>query len=238
MGDSWIALVFVTFCAAFLLPRQFFVAFVQRPGPRSLETARWALPLYLFAINLPVPILVLGRPRSRGAGLTAGRLRSRRGAELARAPNARVPRRGLCGQCDDLRIVDRAERHGRQLSRSTLRTISGVPADSLGRISPIDDRRRRPRWPSDSLHASSDAFTGRHWSRLVRRGHPSASGLAWSAVLATGDAVRRAGRSDRGRDLLGPADRESIVRPGARRRLASMRFSDSPIRQREVRPSG
>ena len=57
MGDSWIALVFVTFCAAFLLPRQFFVAFVQRPGPRSLETARWALPLYLFAINLPVPIL-------------------------------------------------------------------------------------------------------------------------------------------------------------------------------------
>jgi PAS domain S-box-containing protein len=57
MGDSWISLVFVTFCAAFLLPRQFFVAFVQRPGPRSLETARWALPLYLFAINLPVPIL-------------------------------------------------------------------------------------------------------------------------------------------------------------------------------------
>ena len=57
MGDTWIALVFVTFCAAFLLPRQFFVAFVQRPGPRSLTTARWALPLYLFAINLPVPIL-------------------------------------------------------------------------------------------------------------------------------------------------------------------------------------
>jgi len=57
MGDSWISLVFVTFCAAFLLPRQFFVAFVQRPGPRSLQTARWALPLYLFAINLPVPIL-------------------------------------------------------------------------------------------------------------------------------------------------------------------------------------
>ena len=57
MGESWISLVFVTFCAAFLLPRQFFVAFVQRPGPGSLETARWALPLYLFAINLPVPVL-------------------------------------------------------------------------------------------------------------------------------------------------------------------------------------
>ncbi len=57
MGDSWVALVFVTFCAAFLLPRQFFVAFVQRPSPRSLQTARWALPVYLFAINLPVPIL-------------------------------------------------------------------------------------------------------------------------------------------------------------------------------------
>ena len=58
MGESWIALVFVTMCAAFLLPRQFFVAFVQRPGPRSLKTARWALPLYLFVINLPVPILL------------------------------------------------------------------------------------------------------------------------------------------------------------------------------------
>jgi PAS domain S-box-containing protein len=57
VGDSWFALIFVTFCAAFLLPRQFFVAFVQRPGPRSLQTARWALPLYLFAINLSVPIL-------------------------------------------------------------------------------------------------------------------------------------------------------------------------------------
>ena len=57
MGDSWVALVFVTFCAAFLLPRQFFVAFVQRPGPGSLKTARWALPLYLLAINLPVPVL-------------------------------------------------------------------------------------------------------------------------------------------------------------------------------------
>lgn len=59
VGDSWLALVFVTFCAAFLLPRQFFVAFAQRPGPRSLQTARWALPAYLFAINLPVPILFL-----------------------------------------------------------------------------------------------------------------------------------------------------------------------------------
>ena len=57
VGESWVALVFVTFCAAFMLPRQFFVAFVQRPGPRSLQTARWALPVFLFAINLPVPIL-------------------------------------------------------------------------------------------------------------------------------------------------------------------------------------
>lgn len=57
MEGSWISLVFVTFCAAFLLPRQFFVAFVQRPEPDSLRTARWALPLYLFAITLPVPVL-------------------------------------------------------------------------------------------------------------------------------------------------------------------------------------
>ena len=69
MGDSWISLVFVTFCAAFLLPRQFFVAFVQRPGPRSLKTARWALPLYLFAINLPVPVLYWAGRELAGAGV-------------------------------------------------------------------------------------------------------------------------------------------------------------------------
>jgi PAS domain S-box-containing protein len=69
VGDSWLALVFVTFCAAFLLPRQFFVAFVQRPGPRSLQTARWALPLYLFAINLPVPILYWAGRDLAGAGV-------------------------------------------------------------------------------------------------------------------------------------------------------------------------
>ncbi|MEM9730699.1 MAG: ATP-binding protein [Myxococcota bacterium] len=57
MGDSWVALIFVTFSAAFLLPRQFFVGFVQRPGPRSLPTARYMLPLYLLVINLPVPVL-------------------------------------------------------------------------------------------------------------------------------------------------------------------------------------
>ena len=70
MGESWIALVFVTMCAAFLLPRQFFVAFVQRPGPRSLKTARWALPLYLFAINLPVPILLWAGSELAAPGLS------------------------------------------------------------------------------------------------------------------------------------------------------------------------
>ena len=69
MGDSWVALVFVTFCAAFLLPRQFFIAFVQRPGPRSLATARWALPLYLFAINLPVPVLYWAGRELAAAGV-------------------------------------------------------------------------------------------------------------------------------------------------------------------------
>jgi PAS domain S-box-containing protein len=69
MGDSWMSLVFVTFCAAFLLPRQFFVAFVQRPDPQSLHTARWALPLYLFAINLPVPILYWAGQHVAGPGV-------------------------------------------------------------------------------------------------------------------------------------------------------------------------
>ena len=53
----WTALLLASFFAAFLLPRQFHVAFVERPNWRVLRHASWSFPLFLFLLNLPLPIL-------------------------------------------------------------------------------------------------------------------------------------------------------------------------------------
>lgn len=55
--DGWLALLSVAFFAAFLLPRQFHVAFVERPSDRHLRHTMWALPLLLGLMNLPLPLL-------------------------------------------------------------------------------------------------------------------------------------------------------------------------------------
>lgn len=48
-------------CSVFCLPRQFHINFVENNGEQELRTARWAFPLYLFAINLFVlPIAMAG----------------------------------------------------------------------------------------------------------------------------------------------------------------------------------
>lgn len=56
--------------AMFLLPRQFHVNFIENTHPDELKTARWAFPLYLFAINffiLPITLAgILLVPESRG----------------------------------------------------------------------------------------------------------------------------------------------------------------------------
>ncbi len=57
------ALLMLAFVAAFLLPRQFHVAFAAKPevrdprGERHLRTAAWVLPLFLLLLNLPLPVL-------------------------------------------------------------------------------------------------------------------------------------------------------------------------------------
>lgn len=53
----WAALTLVSFFAAFLLPRQFHVAFVERPSWKALRHTAWTLPLFLLLLNLPLPIL-------------------------------------------------------------------------------------------------------------------------------------------------------------------------------------
>jgi Na+/proline symporter len=60
-GGSWFSLVLLSFASAFVMPRQFHVAFAEGTTARSLRIATWAFPLYLFLLNLPVlPILWAG----------------------------------------------------------------------------------------------------------------------------------------------------------------------------------
>lgn len=57
-SDTWITLTFLSFCAAFLLPRQFHMAFARRPSESAFLGAIWALPLYLLCLSLPIPLLL------------------------------------------------------------------------------------------------------------------------------------------------------------------------------------
>ncbi len=58
----WSTLLLLAFCAAFLLPRQYHMTFVENERPEHLNTAYWLFPLYLLLLNLPIiPILFAGR---------------------------------------------------------------------------------------------------------------------------------------------------------------------------------
>ena len=52
----WVALVAVAAVASFLLPRQFHVAFVERPEGTSLASTMWVFPAALLLLNLPLPL--------------------------------------------------------------------------------------------------------------------------------------------------------------------------------------
>jgi len=51
----WVTLLFLAFAAAFLLPRQFHMAFTENADPSALGTASWGFPLFLLLLNLAVP---------------------------------------------------------------------------------------------------------------------------------------------------------------------------------------
>ncbi len=58
----WFTLLFLAFAAAFLLPRQFHMAFAENLSPRALGSASWGFPLFLLILNLAIPpILLAGR---------------------------------------------------------------------------------------------------------------------------------------------------------------------------------
>ena len=54
----WATLLMLSFAAAFLLPRQFHMAFTENLEGRSLATASWGFPLYLFLLNLSIPLIL------------------------------------------------------------------------------------------------------------------------------------------------------------------------------------
>ena len=61
-SSLWSTLLLLAFGAAFLLPRQYHMTFVENLNPRSLKTAYWMFPLYLLLLNLPIfPILWAGK---------------------------------------------------------------------------------------------------------------------------------------------------------------------------------
>ena len=51
----WATLILLSFAAAFLLPRQFHMIFVESIRHKNIETASWAFPLFLLLLNLSIP---------------------------------------------------------------------------------------------------------------------------------------------------------------------------------------
>ena len=56
--SPWSALVFLSFAAAFLLPRQFHMIFAENLDSKSLRTATWAFPGFLLLLNLSIPVIL------------------------------------------------------------------------------------------------------------------------------------------------------------------------------------
>ena len=54
----WTTLLFLSFAAAFLLPRQFHMTFTENLREGTLFTAAWAFPLFLLALNLFIPVIL------------------------------------------------------------------------------------------------------------------------------------------------------------------------------------
>ena len=54
----WTTLLLLSFCAAFLLPRQFHMAFTENIEERTLWSASWIFPLFLLLLNLFIPAIL------------------------------------------------------------------------------------------------------------------------------------------------------------------------------------
>ncbi len=54
----WTTLLLLSFCAAFLLPRQFHMTFTENIEERTLWSASWMFPLFLLLLNLFIPAIL------------------------------------------------------------------------------------------------------------------------------------------------------------------------------------
>lgn len=59
-GFVYVTHILLGAISMFCLPRQFHVSYIENTDPEELRTARWAFPLYLFAINLFILPIALG----------------------------------------------------------------------------------------------------------------------------------------------------------------------------------
>ncbi|MFY0570755.1 ATP-binding protein [Archangium lansingense] len=55
---SWAPMLVISCAAAFLIPRQYHVAFTESPERDTLSTATWAFPLLLLLMNMAVPLIL------------------------------------------------------------------------------------------------------------------------------------------------------------------------------------
>lgn len=57
-SSQWGTLIFLSFGAAFLLPRQFHMLFAENLREDNLRVASWAFPAFLLLLNLPIPVIL------------------------------------------------------------------------------------------------------------------------------------------------------------------------------------
>lgn len=67
----WATLLLLAFAAAFLLPRQFHMAFTENQRERDLSVASWAFPLFLVLLNLAIPPVLWAGSRLDLGGIPA-----------------------------------------------------------------------------------------------------------------------------------------------------------------------
>ncbi|MFT5503105.1 MAG: PAS domain S-box-containing protein [Gammaproteobacteria bacterium] len=54
----WFTLLILSFAAAFLLPRQFHMVFVENINSKNIHVASWAFPLFLLLLNISIPAIL------------------------------------------------------------------------------------------------------------------------------------------------------------------------------------
>ncbi|UQA57681.1 ATP-binding protein [Polyangium aurulentum] len=172
-GTGYGALLLISFGAAFLLPRQFHLAFAEGATPRALRFAAFAFPLFLLLLNLPIlPVLWAGARVAGGASPDAYVLEVPRA--LGSAPLALVAFVGGISAASAMIIV-------------TTIALAGMCLNHLVLPAQLEILRQNPYarllWLRRALVAAI-IFTGYAFDRFQERGLLVAAGLASFVAFA------------------------------------------------------